>query len=189
MRTTTFLILALILSFINASNGQTTEDLAELAADGLCACVNETYSDIDSDVKRAMARIIKYQMEENEAGMENYVAQLSTDLTSRIEAQAGLLEENDDLFQMCLDDMEEAMGGLDFDEEKFEGITEEDFSLMMLEAMKEETGCKFAYILMELGLQVEDDENNSQDQVKVKSKNSTQNTKESSNKYEGTGGN
>jgi hypothetical protein len=192
MKNTVFLIIALMLSFSISSNGQTIEDLAELAADGLCSCVNETYSDIDNDVKRAMARIIKYQLQDDEDGIENYVAKLSTDLTSRIEEQAGLLEENDDLFQMCLDDMEEAMGELDFDEEKYDGITEEDFSVLMIESMREMTGCKFAYILMELGLEVQEDEIDNEDQVKVKSTKSKKSTNDSngnSKKYEGTGGN
>lgn len=190
MKKTIFSTLTLLF-FITLTNAQTIDELAGLASDGLCGCVNETYSDIDSDVKRAMARIIKYQMQDNQEGMENYVAKLSTDLTSRIEAQAAIMEENDDLFQMCLDDMEAAMGELNFEDDQYEGITEEEFVELMMESMKETTGCKFAYILMELGLQMEgEDTNSSSDQVKIsqsKGKKSTSN--ESRHKYEGTGGN
>lgn len=94
------LLTSILVVFIcGLSKAQTVQELADLAADGLCSCVNETYSDIDNDVKRAMARIIKYQMQGNEEGMENYVAKLPTDLTTRIEAQASIMEENDDLFK------------------------------------------------------------------------------------------
>lgn len=192
MKNCIFFIAVLLLSFSTLSKGQTVEELAVLAADGLCSCVNETYSDIDNDVKRAMARIIKYQMKEDEEAMGKYVARLPTDLTTRIEEQAGILEENDDLFQMCLDDMEEAMGELDFEEEKYNGITEAQFSTMMIESMRETTGCTFACILMELGLQVQAEENEDQGQVKIsqsKSNNSTKTTTKDREKYEGTGGN
>lgn len=182
-----------LLFCITLTKAQTVEELAELASDGLCSCVNETYSDIDSDVKRAMARIIKYQMQDNQEGMENYVAKLPTDLTSRIETQAAIMEENDDLFQMCLDDMEAAMGELNFEDEQYEGITEEAFVELMMESMKETTGCKFAYILMELGLQMEAENanNGGSNQVKIsqiKDKKATD-SNENRSKYEGTGGN
>ena len=188
MKNIVLLITALLFSFIISSQGQTVEELAEIAGDGLCSCVNETYDDIDKDVKRAMARIIKYQIHEDEAGMENYMAKLPADLMARIEEQAGLFEENEDLFQMCLDDMDEEMEELSFDEEKYEGFTEEDFLVMMVESMKETTGCKFAYILIELGLQVEAEENEDQVTIDpVKPKRSTKGS--TSSKYEGTGGN
>ncbi len=184
------LLTSILVVFIcGLSKAQTVQELADLAADGLCSCVNETYSDIDNDVKRAMARIIKYQMQGNEEGMENYVAKLPTDLTTRIEAQASIMEENDDLFQMCLDDMEAAMGEIDFKEEQYNGITEEEFTEMMVASMKEATGCKFAYILMELGLKVQEEEEKGQ--VKISQVKKTNDSKESSDskKYEGTGGN
>jgi hypothetical protein len=190
MKNIILLITALLFSFITSSQGQVIEELAEEAADGLCNCVNEAYGDIDNDVKRAMARIIKYQTQEDLEGMESYMANLSVDLISRIAAQAGIFEENEDLFQLCLDDMEQELGELSFEEEQYEGITEDKFLIMMVESMKEATGCEFAYILMELGLQMEAEEN--KDQVKtepVKPKTSAKGSNEGTNKFEGTGGN
>jgi len=128
MKDIVFLITVLIFSLIPASEAQTTEELAKRAAKGLCTCVNETYSDIDNDVKRAMAKIIQYQIQDNKRAIESYVTKLSTDLTNRIRKQAGKLEKND------------------------KGITEKQFYAGMIESMKETTGCKFAYIIMELGL-------------------------------------
>jgi hypothetical protein len=192
MKSTVFLTIILMLFFITSSKAQTVKELAKMASEGLCSCVNETYSDIDNDVKRAMARIIKYQIEEDKEELEHYVAKLPTDLTVRIETQASLLEENDDLFQMCLDDMEGAMGDLDFEEKKYKGVTEEKFMAMMIEEIKEATDCKFAYILMELGLQVQEEENDKNNQVRISQNRSNKSAKGSSGnrkKYEGTGGN
>lgn len=167
MRSAVFFTITLMLFFISSSKAQTVKELAKMASEGLCSCVNETYSDIDNDVKRAMAKIIKYQLQEDGDALEHYVAKLPTNLTARIEIQAGLIEENDDLFQMCLDDMQQAMGGVDFGEDKYNGITEEKFMGMMIEEMKEETACKFAYILMELGLQVQEEEKEKNNQVRI----------------------
>jgi len=190
MKNIVLLITALLFFFITSSQGQIIEELAEEAADGLCNCVNEAYGDIDNDVKRAMARIIKYQTKEDVEGMESYMANLSVDLISRIEEQAGIFEENGDLFQLCLDDMEQEMGELSFEEEEYEGITENEFLVMMVESMKDAEGCKFAYILMELGIQMEAEENEAQVKVDpVKTKTSTKGSNEVTNKYEGTGGN
>lgn len=188
MKNTALLITTLLFSFIISSQGQSLDELAEIAGDGFCSCVNETYDDIDKDVKRAMARIIKYQIKEDEAGMENYMTKLPADLMVRIEEQAGLFEENEEAFQMCLDDMDEEMEELSFDEEKYEGLTEEAFLVMMIKSMKETTDCEFAGTLMELGLEIEAEENENQVTVDpVKPKTSTKGS--SSNKYEGTGGN
>lgn len=187
MKNTIFLIIVLLCFFIPLSQGQSIEELSEEAADGLCNCVNEAYGDIDDDVKRAMAKIIKYQIQEDLEGMEGYMAELPADLILRIEEQASVFEENEDLFQLCLDDMDEEMGDLSFDEGEYEGITEAEFLVMMLESIKEMKDCKFAYVLMELGLEMEEDENGGL--VPVKSKNSTDGANEATNKYEGTGGN
>ena len=179
MKSTVLLITTLLFSCIISSQGQTVEEFAELAAEGLCTCVDETYSAIEKDVKRAMARIIKYQMQGNEEEMENYMAKLSANLIGRIEKQASIFEANDDLFQMCLDDMEDGMGALSFNDEEYHGITEDEFLVLMIASMKEVTDCEFAYILIELGMKMEAEEGRSQVKVNpVESKKSTRKSKE-----------
>jgi hypothetical protein len=189
MKNTIFLITTFLFFFITSSQGQSIEELAEEAADGFCNCVNEAYGDIDNDVKQTLAIIIKYQAEDDLKGMESYLAKLPADLILRIEEQASIIEENEELFQACLVDMDEEMGELAFEEEGLEDVTEKQFIGMMLKSIEEMADCKFAYTLMELGLEMEAEENGNQvegEPVKPKSKN---NSNEATNKYEGTGGN
>lgn len=190
MKNTLFLITVLMLAFSISSQGQTIKELATSAADGLCSCANETYSDIDNDVKRAMARIIKYQMKNDEEGMNNYVAQLPMDLADRLTEQASIMEENSDLFQMCINDMEASMGELDFEEDQYNGITEDEFALMIVESMKEMMDCTFASIIMELGLEMQKEEmEDNKGQVKISTIKSSGDYNENREKNEGTGGN
>lgn len=188
MKRTSIITCLLTIGMISFSIAQTIEEVASVAAKGLCGCVNESYSNIDSDVKRAMVRIFKYQMEGKQAEVERYASSLSADLASRIEEQAGLFQENDDLFQLCIEDMELAMAKMNLDEGKYENVSEETMINLMLKEMHEMKGCKFAYLLMELGLQEQMNENqNNTGQIKGQS--TSGNQQSDSKKYEGTGGN
>lgn len=185
MKTLFYLTLCYLLcSNFNVVKAQSIEDAALLAAKGLCGCVKESYSNIDSDVKRAMIRIIRYQKDGKQAEMEQYVQSLSADLASRIESQALLFQENNDLFELCIEDMEEAMAQLNLNEEAYNSITEEEFVQYMMEEMKTLKGCKFTYLLMELGL-----EELANNQMEQDGKTTEHQKDERHSKYEGTGGN
>lgn len=183
MKKSSILTCLLTISILSFSTAQTIEEVTTIAAEGLCRCVNESYSNIDSDVKRAMVRIFKYQKEGKQSEMERYANALSADLASRIEEQATLFQENDNLFQLCLEDMELAMSKMNLNEEEYEGISEEVVIELMLDQMNQMKGCKFAYLLMELGLQEQGTKDQS-DNGQIKEKKSSNNKK-----YEGTGGN
>lgn len=189
MKNTIFLLSTLLFFFINSSQGQSMEELADEAADGLCHCVNEAYGDIDNDVKRVLARVIDYQTKNDEDGMANYMANLPADLILRMEKQASIFQENEASFQACLNDMDEEMGALIFEEGDLEGITEEQFIAMMLESMRGMEDCQFAYIIMKLGLQMAAEENGDQVESQPVQPKSKKDSKEGTNKYEGTGGN
>lgn len=189
MKNTIFLISTFLFFFISSSQGQSIEELADEAADGLCNCVNEAYGDIDNDVKGVLAKVIDYQTKDDQEGMANYMANLSADLMLRMEKQASIFQENEALFQTCLQDMDEEMGALVFEEGDLEGITEKEFIAMMLESMRGMEDCQFAYIIMKLGLEMAAEENGDQVESQPVQPKSKKNSKEGTNKYEGTGGN
>jgi len=152
----TILIVALFSSF---SFAQDANDLAKEAANGLCDCVNETYSNIDNDVKEAMVKIIMYQMNGQQQEMEQYANSLSADLATRIEAQANEFTENQEMFDLCVEDIQLTLLESSLDENS--DMTEEQFMGMLMTEMSQGKNCKFAYLLMQLGLAEEDNDNNS----------------------------
>ncbi|BDS09942.1 hypothetical protein [Aureispira anguillae] len=181
MKKTILLTLIFSVAITTFLKAQSIEEVGAVAAKGLCDCVNETYSNIDSDVKRAMIRIIKYQSQNKAREMETYINSLSTDLAARIEEQAVLFQENNDLFELCVEDMEEAMAKIGLDETLYADVTEEAFEQILLEQMNAIKGCKFAYLLMSLGL-AEGQESGTENKGQTKDNSYHK-------KFEGTGGN
>jgi hypothetical protein len=158
MKQYTLLTALIITIFSSFSFAQDTDDLAREAADGLCDCVNDTYSNIDDDVKNAMVTIIKYQMNDQQQEMEQYANALSADLGSRIQDQASEFTENQSFFDICTKNIESSLAESIVDENS--DITEEQFMIILLNEMSQNKDCKFAYLLIQLGLAETENDNN-----------------------------
>jgi hypothetical protein len=156
-------VVVLGLLYLPLLMAQAPEERAEAVADKFCTCVNETYSNIDQDVKRAMGQIISYKLQNQPQDLERYMRNLSAELVIRIQEQAGQFKKNGALAQYCIHDMEQAMENIDLEDPQYAGITDERFSVLIQQQLKSEPSCEFAALLMELGLR----ENIQQPQVRI----------------------
>ena len=185
MKQYALLTIIITVFFSNFSVAQNAKELAKTASDGLCGCVNDTYSNIDNDVKKAMVKIIKYQMNGQQQEMEDYAAALSPDLQTRIQEQAALFSENQKMFDLCVEEVEQTMAAYTLDNES--DITEEQFINMMMDEMATTKACKFAHLLMQLGL-AEEAKNNTSNNGQVNNS-QYEKPKPQLNTNEGSGGN
>lgn len=161
MRVVFFVVMALF-CHNNKVIAQSLNARAEAVADKFCTCVNSTYSNIDGDVKKSMAKIISYKLQNQPQDLERYMKRLSAELVIRIQEQAMTFKRNGALAQHCIHSMEMAMQAIDLADPLYEGITEEKFSHMIQQELKD-SSCEFAALLLELGLK----ERPSKQQVRI----------------------
>jgi hypothetical protein len=132
--------------------GQSPETYAQAVAEEFCSCVNTTYSNIDADVKTAMGQIIHYQKGHQRKELERYMKRLSADLVIRIQEQSEQFKQNGALAQHCIHAMEAKMNAVDLSDPIYKNLTERKFAELIQQALKKNTTCEFAAILLELGL-------------------------------------
>ena len=170
-------------------NAQSVDEVAEAAGELLCDCVNETYGQIDEDVKVAIMTIFSYQMENKEQEMERYLNAMSADLGGRLQQQIGLLEGDNELFERCVENVEQELVEYAAHSDAPE-VSEDEFTLLLMEKMEKDKACEFAYFLMGVTLleAANSEEENQQKESTASSSTSTTN-KTVSKAHHGTGGN
>lgn len=131
---------------------QSPELKAQAVAEQFCNCANTTYSNIDEDVKKAMGRVVSYQLQNQPQDLERYMKRLPADLVIRIQDQATTFKKNGALAQRCIHVMEGEMSAIDLANPIYEGMTEEKFSRLIQQQLKTDSSCEFAALLLELGL-------------------------------------
>lgn len=170
---------------------QSIETITKKAAVGLCDCVNDTYDNIDDDVKEVMVKMIQLQVAGKEEEVDRYLTSFSPDMLERFAEQASLFESNDAMFQGCIENLGTEIENLVVDESSYEDMTTDDITNMIFSKMKAIKTCNFPYLLVQLGVyegeKADDNFDNTNNSNNTKN---TKNTKKLSNGNEnGTGGN
>jgi hypothetical protein len=143
------LLLSLGLGLNIQAQDQRFEAMAEFSADYICNCVNTVYADVDVKVKDILIKM--YAMPEDE--QIEYVDGLSEELKDHIEEQSKLISSKEKAAELdaCGEKMIEEL------EDKFVSVksldrSEEELIEKMLEVLSKKKQCKFAYLLIQMGM-------------------------------------
>ncbi len=156
-------VFMLIMGLLGATMlvAQSPEVRAQAVADQFCNCVEETYSELDKDVKKAMVRMVRYQLQNEPQDLERYMKRLPAELIFRIQEQATQFKQSTGLANRCVHKMEQAMDRIDLEDPLYERVTESSFSQMIQQELQNDPACEFAALLLKLGI-LERPESNSQ---------------------------
>lgn len=189
MKKNILLTMLLLCGLTTWMSAQSVDEVAVAAGELLCDCVNDTYGQIDDDVKVAIMTIFSYQMESKEQEMERYLNSMSADLGGRLQQQIGLLEGDNELFERCVENVEQELVEYAAHSNAPE-VSEDEFTLILMEKMKKDKACEFAYFLMGVTLLEAANEAAENQQKGNTAASSTSTTKKTvSKEYHGTGGN
>jgi hypothetical protein len=154
MKTITFSILMfLLVSSIKAQDKM--EEASNFAADYICNCVNKVYSGVEPEIRELILKIYLLPQEKQ----TEFILSLSKEQQTKVVTQSLIMAdetkaiEMDDCSKNMVAEIEKKFKNIDnayFSEEKLLGD--------MLNRLKSKKKCEFAYTLMKIGMEQQNQE-------------------------------
>jgi hypothetical protein len=151
-----FLLTLLLFTIFNSAlfAQSQMEKAANFAADYICNCVNEVYSEIEPEIRDFIFKI--YSLPEDE--QSDFILSLSEEQQIKIVNQADIMSSESKAAEMdlCNNNMIADLERKFADMEDDENFDEAELMNSMLERLSKKTRCEFAYLLLVIGLEQQD---------------------------------